>query len=80
MTRNEIMNAEPFAYISALGGIEMKHIDYGINDRIYCVSNAWHGTPAAHKVRVYYETEVPYIVLYGQRFKLSDALRCNFGG
>lgn len=76
MTRNEIINAEPFAYISALGGIEIKHIEYDIEDRIYCVSNAWYGTPTAHKVRIYYSNQ-SYIMLYGQRFKLNEAIRCN---
>lgn len=76
MTRKEIINAEPIAYISALGGIEIKHIEYDIEDRIYCVSNAWHGKPTAHKVKIYY-ADLPYIVLHGQRFKLLEMIRCN---
>ena len=76
MTKQEIMNATAIGYISALGGIEIKHIEYGIDDRIYCVSNAWHGTPTAHKVKIYYASQ-DYIVLYGQRFKISDMIRCN---
>ena len=77
MTNREIIKAEPLAYISALGGIEVKRIDYGINDRLFCVSNAWHGTPTAHRVRVYHTSEDAYIILHGQRYKLSDALLCN---
>ena len=73
MTRKEILNAEPIAYISALGGIEIKKIEYGIDDHICCVSNAWQGTPTAHKVKIYYASQ-DYIVLRGQRFRLSDVL------
>ena len=79
MTNREILTAEPVAYISALGGIEIKHIEYGIEDRIFCVSNAWNGKRTAHKVRVYYSNE-PYIILHGLRYKLSEAILCNFGG
>ena len=76
MTKQDIMNAKPIGYISALGGIEIKHIEYDIDDRIYCVSNAWYGTPTAHKIKIYYADQ-PYIMLYGQRFKLNEAIRCN---
>lgn len=76
MTKNEIMNARTIAYISGLGGIEIKDIEYGIEDHIYCVSNAWNGTQTAHKVKIYYSSE-PYIILYGQRFKLNEAIRHN---
>jgi len=67
------------AYISALGGIEIHGIEYGINEYIYCVSNAWYGGAAAkryHRCKVYYTPKGnPYIQLYGQRFSLNDALR-----
>lgn len=76
MTKKEIMTAKPIAYISALGGIEIKHIEYGFDDRVYCVVNAWNGTPSAHKVKIYYANE-DYIKLYGQRFKLSEAITCH---
>lgn len=34
---------ESIAYYSGLNGLEIKGIEYGINDYIYCVSGAWGG-------------------------------------
>ena len=33
-------NRETVAYYSGLGGVEIKGIEYGIDDYIYCVSGA----------------------------------------
>ena len=32
---------ESIAYYSGLNGLEIKGIEYGIDDYIYCVSGAW---------------------------------------
>lgn len=32
---------ESIAYYSGLNGLEIKGIEYGINDFVYCVSGAW---------------------------------------
>lgn len=34
---------ESIAYYSGLNGLEIKGIEYSINDYIYCVSGAWGG-------------------------------------
>lgn len=31
------------AYYSGLNGLEIKGIEYGINDLVYCVSGCWYG-------------------------------------
>lgn len=31
------------AYYSGLNGLEIKGIEYGINDFVYCVSGCWYG-------------------------------------
>lgn len=38
---------ESVAYYSGLNGLEIKGIEYGINDFVYCVSGCWYGGKAA---------------------------------
>lgn len=44
MTKKEYCkNKKSIAYYSGLNGLEIKGIEYGINDFIYCISNCWYG-------------------------------------
>ena len=63
------------AYISALGGIEITEIQHGIEDYVICETNCWAGKRTRHRVKIHYETGQPYIVLYGHRYHLDDAIR-----
>lgn len=48
---------ESIAYYSGLNGLEIKGIEYGINDLVYCVSGCWYGGKAAqrfHRCKIYY--------------------------
>lgn len=45
---------ESIAYYSGLNGLEIKGIEHGIEDYIYCVSGAWGGGKAFHRVKVQY--------------------------
>lgn len=40
---------ESIAYYSGLNGLEIKGIEYGINDFVYCVSGCWYGGKALLK-------------------------------
>ena len=49
---------ESIAYYSGLNGLEIKGIEYGINDYVYCVSGAWGrwyggGGKAFHRCRIH---------------------------
>ena len=61
-------------YWSALGGVEVQEIIYGIEDKVKCISNAWYGKPIKHCVKIYYTTR-PYIRLHGYRLYLDECLR-----
>lgn len=88
MTKKEffnqnVSNLHPIAYISVLGGIEIYHIEYGLDDYIYCADGAWCGKKTnrnhQHKLKVFYNAKSePYIRLYNQRYYLKDAIRTNF--
>lgn len=76
MTKKEIcLNNKSFAYYSGFGGLEFKHIEYGINDYIYCVSNAWTGKPAYHKLKVYYGNNGDYVMLHGTKIPMDECIR-----
>ena len=48
---------ESIAYYSGLNGLEIKGIEHGMDDYIYCVSGAWYGGKAArrfHRCKVQY--------------------------
>ena len=45
---------ESIAYYSGLNGLEIKGIEYGINDYVYCVSGAWDGGKAFHRCKIQY--------------------------
>ena len=73
----------PIAYISALGGLEIYKIEYGINDSLFCAEGSWVGKKSnpeyQHKLRIYSNKNgESYIKIRGQRYKLCDAVRIVF--
>ena len=69
---------ESFAYYSGFGGIELKYIEYGIEDHIYCVSNAWYGGETEkgyHKLKVYYSDNGDYVKFNGYKIPLNECIR-----
>lgn len=76
MTKFEICENNPvIAYFSGFGGLEVRFIEYGTDDYLYIVSGALNGKRNYHRVKVRYSENGSYVVLYGQRCKLSDFLR-----
>lgn len=70
---------ESVAYYSGLDGLEIKGIEYGIDDYIYCVSGAWYGGRAArkyHRCRVEYTRKgKPFFRCRGHRIPLDECIR-----
>ena len=48
---------ETIAYYSGLNGLEIKGIEYGIDDYIYCVSGAFGGGKAFHRCKIQYTAQ-----------------------
>ena len=68
MTKKEIcQNNATIAYYSGFDGLEVKHIEYGINDYLYVVAGAWNGKRTYHKLKVYYSNKGDYIRLNGYK-------------
>lgn len=78
MTKREICtNKAAIAYYSGYNGIEIHHIEYGINDFVYYVSSAWYGGKSAkkyHKSRIYYGEKSTYFKYNGIRISLDDCI------
>lgn len=55
-------------------GVEIKQIEYGIEDYIICVSNSMCTRPRTHRVKLYYGDR-PYFNLRGVRIYLDECVR-----
>ena len=76
MTKKEILNARTIAYYSGFGGLEIKSIEYGIEDYIIYVSGAWCSEKSVHKCKVYYTMSGnAYFKCNGVRVPLSECMR-----
>lgn len=69
---------ESIAYYSGLNGLEIKGIEYGIEDYVYCVSGAWGGGKAYHKLKINHGVNDYYIRLHGYRIPLNECIRMGF--
>lgn len=76
-TKKEVCESKKsFAYYSGLSGVEFKHIEYGINDYIYCVSGAWCSKKSYHKVKINYDKKGDsFIKLNGYKIPLNECIR-----
>lgn len=70
---------ESIAYYSGLNGLEIKGIEYGIDDYIYCVSGAWGGGKAFHRCKIQYTRKGAFFSGYmGIGFRLMNVLEWGF--
>lgn len=79
MTKKEYCeNKKSIAYYSGLNGLEIKGIEYGINDFIYCISNYCYSGKKAkryHKCKIYYTNNNAYFFVDRYKILLSECLR-----
>ena len=72
----EILNARPIAYFSGFAGIEIKWVEYGIDDYIIFVAGAWCSNKTAHRTKIYYNGDNAYFRFNNCRISLNDCIRC----
>lgn len=78
--KKEIEAAKTVAYWSDMGGIEVKFIEYGIDDYLVCVANAWNGHKTYHKLRIHTthaKDSRTYVVLAGHKLYLDECVRTH---
>lgn len=67
---------ESIAYYSGLNGLEIKGIEYGIDDYIYCISGAWGGGKTFHRCKIQYTRKgAAFFRVYGYRVSLDECIR-----
>lgn len=69
---------ESIAYYSGLNGLEIKGIEYGVNDYLYCVSGCWYGGKAArrfHRCKIYYDEKSAFFRVDGYKIPLNECIR-----
>ena len=70
---------ESIAYYSGLNGLEIKGIEHGIDDFIYCVSGAWGGGKAFHRCKIQYTRKgAVFSGCMGIGFHLMNVLEWGF--
>ena len=68
------------AYYSGLTGLEIKGIEYGIEDYVYCVSGAWGGVKGFHRCKIYSpanERKSAFFKVHGYRVPLDECIRMD---
>lgn len=81
MTKNEkqaYINAPYQAYYSGFGGIEIKEIEYGIEDYVIYVAGAWCSKKSVHRAKVYYNGDNSYFEYKGVKIPLNECIRRGF--
>ena len=78
MKKSDIMTMKSIAYYSGFSGLEIKHIEYDINDYLYCVSGAWgaKSQQKPHKLKINYDRhDGAFIRLQGCKVPLNECIR-----
>lgn len=79
MSKKEIYTGKSIAYYSGFNGLEIKHIEYGIDDYLYCVSGCWCGGEKAranHRLKIYYDSkDAAFVRLHGYKIQLNECIR-----
>lgn len=77
MNKNAYITVDTIAYHSSFAGIEIKGIEYGIEDHIIFVSGAWTGHKTVHRSKIYYTAAGrDYFIHKGVRIHLDECIRC----
>ena len=81
MTNNEkkaIIEKSALAYYSGFSGLEIKDIEYGIDDHIVFVAGAWYGKKSVHRAKINTTMNGKLYFNYrGNRVHLDECIRCN---
>lgn len=72
----QVLKAPTIAYWSGCGGVEIKNIEYGINDYVVFVAGAWSNKKTVHKARIYYtDNERVYFRYNNYTIHFDDCIR-----
>lgn len=77
MKKADILNMKSIAYYSGFTGLEIKAVEYGINDYLYCVSGAWgaKSKQSCHKLKIQYDNDGGFVRLHGYKVPINECIR-----
>lgn len=77
MKKSDILKMESVAYYSGFTRLEIKAIEYGINDYLLCVSGTWgaKSKQKPHKLKIYYDNNGGFVRLYGYKVPMNECIR-----
>lgn len=74
--KNKALQMETIAYYSGFGGVEIKAIEYGIEDYVIFIANSFiPNIRTAHRVKIYYNTSRPYFNYHTLQIHLDECIR-----
>jgi len=74
----EIKALKSIWYASMCGGLEIKKIDYWINDVVIFVTGAWTSNPSVHTAKIRYNAKwEAYFKHHGYTVKFEDVIRMD---
>ena len=79
--RESCKTNETIAFYYGLGGVEIKGIEYGIDDYVYCISGTMckESLHSYHKCKIYYPgNATPYFRISGYKIPLDECIRNGF--
>jgi len=74
MRKSEYKDNKSVAYYSGFAGIEIKGIEYGIEDYVIFVAGAWNGNSSVHRSKIYYGNR-DYFKYRGVRIHFDECIR-----
>lgn len=77
MKKADILNMKSIAYYSGFTGLEIKAVEYGINDYLLCVSGAWgaKSKQKPHKLKICYDNNGGFVRLHGYKVPMNECIR-----
>lgn len=77
MKKADILNMKSVAYYSGFSGLEIKAVEYGINDYLLCVSGACgaKSKQTPHKLKIYYDNNGAFFRLHGYKVSMDECIR-----
>lgn len=73
----EYMNKPTLGYYSGFNGLELKGLEYGIEDYAHWISGAWGGKGRKyHRLKIYYNKKGDaYCKLHGYKIPFDEVIR-----
>lgn len=71
-------NMPAIGVYSGMSGLELKEIEYGIEDYAHFISGILGGKRQHHRLKIYYDRESPYCKLNGCTVSFAEIMRVNW--